>query len=233
MVMGYCEKCGAVPEDTDQYCPSCGEPLSMNRDAENRGLENNVQKEEGFIWDAHTPVVTSSIAMKQMVMALGAGILFLAVVLGIMDFGALLSLIPVLLIIFLVLVVIGFIVAVAIQAGTKGGPVATFAVTKEGIGYRAGPVSGAINLATLGGAAVTGSLAGAGGSLINMSREMDFIAWKEMRSVTARTSDRSVVVYRKELISPIAVYCTKENFEPVLSMIRHYAPQGTVSLKRW
>jgi hypothetical protein len=231
--MGQCEKCGAVPKDDDQYCQSCGAPLSMNRDASNRDSENNAKNDEGFIWDAHTPVVTSSIAMKQMVMALGAGILFLAIILGIMDFGALISLIPVLLAIFLVLVVIGFIVSVAIQAVTRGGPVATFAVTKQGIGYRAGPVSEAINLATLGGAVVTGSLSAGGGSLINMSREMDFIAWKEMRSATARTSDRSIVVYRKELISPVAVYCTKENFEPVVSMVREHAPPGAFSLKRW
>jgi hypothetical protein len=230
--MVFCRQCGTALDENEQFCSSCGEPLSLHRDAK-EGSENVIQTDEGFVWDAHTPVVTSSIAMKQMVIALGAGILFLAIILGIVDFNAMLSITPVLLVLFLVLVVIGIIVAAALQAVTKGGPVATFAVIKKGIGYRAGPVSQAINLATLGGAAVTGSLSAAGGSLINVSREMDFIAWKDMRSVTARTSDRSIVVYWKELISPVAVYCTKENFEPVISMVREHAPEGAFTLKRW
>lgn len=230
----HCENCGAVLDQNAQVCPSCGTATGTLHGGPDPADPLDTQPNpEGFVWEAHTPVVTSSIAMKQLVAALGAGIFFVAILMGILDFSAMVSLIPALIGVFFFLVVLGFIVAFVLHAGTGGGPMATFAVIREGVGYKAGSVSEKINLATLGGSVITGSLAGAGGSLINISREMDFIPWKEVRSVTARTSDRSIVVYRQELVNPVAVYCTQENFELVTSMVSEYAPPGTFRMKRW
>ena len=232
--MGNCGKCGAVVDENEKFCSSCGAPCNSKNDVKPAETGPDTVMGEGeIIWETHIPVVTSSIAMKQLAMALGAGILFVAIIMAVLDFSSFLSLIVPLLAVYLFLLAIGIIVAIVIQAGTKGGPLGQFAVVKEGVGYNAGSASRMINLATLGGSAIGGSLAGAGGSLINIAREMDFIEWKDVRSATARTSDRSIVFYRKELISPIALYCTKENFDTVVSMVRQYAPEGTFRMKRW
>jgi len=232
--MVYCRQCGAALEEHELFCSSCGAPCKSEAVQVPPVIaEGTIQDPEGYIWETHIPVLTSSIAMKQLALALGGGILVVAGLMAAIDSSAMVSVLPILLGIYLFLLVLGFIIAAVLQAGTKGGPLGQFAVTREGVGYNAGSTSRMINLATLGGSAVGGSLAGGGGSLINMAREMDFIEWRNVRSATARTSDRSIVVYRKELISPVALYCTEENFGPVVAMVCQYAPEGSFSMKRW
>ena len=130
-------------------------------------------------------------------------------------------------------IVLSLIIAAAIQFFTKGGPTTEFAITPEGIGYRAGKESKAINRATLAGTALGGTLSGAGGSLINISREMDFMAWDEVRSIKVYQKERSLVFYRKFLIFPFALYCTPDNFEQVKALARTYAPGARYKETSW
>jgi hypothetical protein len=133
---------------------------------------------------------------------------------------------------FAFLVVLGLVISAALHFGTRGGPEGFFAVTPKGVGYRAGKTSGLINRATLIGSALGGSLSGTGGSLVNISRELDFMNWKEIRSVTAYRRDTTILFYRKVLFSPIIIYCTSGNFEAVLGYIRKHVPESKIRMKR-
>ncbi len=218
--MAYCEGCGKELPQGALHCPDCGE---TTKDLKEEGID--------LYWGRKAPVIGSTIVVKQLIFALGAGLLFVFIILAIADISAALGAAPVLFGIFLFLVVMALIIAAAIQFFTKGGLYMEFAVTRKGIGYKAGDESKAINTATLIGSALGGSLSGTGGSLINISREMDFMEWKEIRSATGYRRDYSILFYRKALVSPFAFYCTPETFEKVLSLVRERAPQAAVTVK--
>jgi hypothetical protein len=224
--MPYCESCGEKIKEGATYCPSCGE--------KQRGTDvKSDVGEEGLFWTAKSQVITSRPVVTQIIMAFGLACLIVLAFLFIIDVDAGLTAAPYILGIMIGFIVLGLIIAAAIQFFTKGGPDTDFAVTKDGIGYRAGKASKAINRATLAGTAIGGSLAGAGGSMINISREMDFMSWKEMRSITVYPRERSLLFYRKVLLFPFALYCTPENFETVKGLIRKYAPDVPYKEKRW
>jgi hypothetical protein len=161
-------------------------------------------------------------------MALGAGFLVVFVIILLTAPGAAISIIPILFAIWLFLYGLSLGIAALYQKATKGGPDAVFAVTPEGIGYAAGDTIKKINRLTAIGSLAGGSLTGAGGSLINISREMDSIAWDDIRSISYQNRERTIVVYRKILISPVMLACTKENFSQVKELIARYAPAGTI-----
>lgn len=215
----YCPDCGTPLSREGELCPSCHPPAEA-------GLRD--PGDEPLVWSARMPVVTSPVVVRQLVLVLGAGILFVAVLMLIL--GAYEAL-PVLGAIFLCLVVLVLVIAAALQFFTKGGPMGGFAVGSNGIAYRAGEELEAVNRGTLLGSVVTGSLAGAGGSLINISREGEFMNWEEMQSVTADRRDRSLVVTRKSLLFPIALYCTEENFDAAIAMVRKYAPGLSLKIR--
>ena len=216
--MPFCTECGSELPEEGGPCPSCHAPPEAGT------LDTDG---EPLVWSARMPVVTSPVVVKQLVIALGAGFLFVAVLMVIM--GAYEAL-PWIGGIFLFLLVLCLIVAAAIHFFTKGGPMGEFAIGSEGVGYRAGKESKALNRATLAGSVVGGSLSGAGGSLINISRETESMSWDEMRSVTVDRRDRSLVFYRHSLVYPIALYCTEETFEPAIELVRRYAPDTTLKI---
>jgi hypothetical protein len=159
------------------------------------------------------------------------GMLFVFIVLAIVSLSSALAAAPILFAVFLFMVVLGLIIAAGIQFFTKGGPYMEYAVTRKGVGYRAGDETKAINTLTLVGSALGGSLSGTGGSLINIAREMDFMEWKEIRSVTGYRRDHSILFYRKALVNPFAFFCTPEIFKKVLSIAKERAPQAKVRIK--
>lgn len=178
-------------------------------------------------------VITSTVVIKQLILALGGGCLFVLIILLAADPSSAAAFVPVIAAIFGFFVILGLIIAAVIHFSTRGGPDGFFAVTPKGVGYKAGKFSKGINRATLVGAAAGGSLAGAGGSLVNISRELDFMGWKEIRSATAYSRDCTVLLYRKVLFSPIILYCTPENFDTVVNYIREHAPDAKFRMKGW
>lgn len=218
--MAYCEGCGKELLQGALSCPLCGETV---KELKEQGID--------LYWGRKAPVIGSSIVVKQLILCIGAGMLFVFVILAIADISATLGAAPVLFALFLFIVMMALIIAAAMQFFTKGGPYMEFAVTRKGVGYKAGDESKAINTATLIGSALGGSLSGTGGSLINIAREMGFMDWDEIRSATGYRRDHSILFYRKVLVSPFAFYCTPENFEEVLSLVRERAPQATVRVK--
>lgn len=217
--MPFCTECGTELPEGGGPCPSCHAPPETGT-ADPAG--------EPLVWSARMPVVTSPVVVKQLVLALGAGFLFVAVLMVVL--GAYEAL-PWIGGIFLFLLVLCLVIAAAIHFFTKGGPMGEFAIGSEGVEYRAGKESKALNRATLAGSVVGGSLSGAGGSLINISRETESMSWDEMRSVTVDRRDRSLVFYRQSLVFPIALYCTEENFEPAIELVRRYAPDTTLKIR--
>ncbi len=224
--MPYCDSCGEEMKDGAAFCPSCGEKQPGT------GVKSDVE-EEGLIWTAKSQVITSRPVVSQIIMAFGLACLIVLAFLFILDVDAGLAAAPYIFGIMIAFIVLGLIIAAAIQYFTRGGPDTDFAVTKDGIGYRAGKESKAINRATLAGTAIGGSVAGAGGSLINISREMDFMSWDEMRSITVYPRERSLLFYRKMLIFPFMLYCTPENFETVKGLVRKFAPDIPYKEKSW
>jgi len=194
--------------------------------------EGNTGPEE-LVWSGKMPIATSTIVMKQLILVFLAGFGFVALLILVIDPGAFLAILPPLGGILLFFIALAVLISVVLQVSTRGGLDADFAITRKGIGYRAGKTSRDINTATLLGSAAGGSLAGTGGSLINISREMDFMEWKEMRSVTVYERERGLVFTRKPLIFPLALWCTPENFATALDLVRRYAPHLKVKRKRW
>lgn len=219
----YCTGCGKELQEGAASCDTCGTPAADDMRA--AGVD--------LYWGKKTPVIGSIIVVKQLVLVFGAGILFVFAILALADPASALGAAPALAGIFIFFIVLALLIAAAIQFFTRGGPYVEFAVTREGIGYRAGDESRALNTATLVGGALGGSLTATGGSLVNITREMDFMGWDEIRSATAYRRDRSVLLYRKALIAPFAIYCIPENFEKVVSLVRERAPQAIVRVKNW
>ncbi len=220
--MPYCETCGTELKE-GAGCPSCGS-----------GPEKSGSPEgEGLLWETKAPVITSRPVVTQLILVFVISCLIVLAFIFLLDFDAGLAAAPYILGIMIFFIILGLIIAAAIQFFSKGGLLTEFAVTPGGIGYRAGKGSKAINRATLAGTAVGGSLSGAGGSLINISREMDFMRWEEVRSITVYPRERSLVFYRKFLIFPFALYCTQENYEQVKALAKKYAPGARYTEKGW
>ncbi len=216
--MTQCIHCGSTLSPDSAFCKECGKPVPAAHSS----------SQDSLVWTAQIPVITSSVVVKQLGMALGAGFLVVFVIILLTAPGAAISIIPILFAIWLFLYGLSLGIAALYQKATKGGPDAVFAVTPEGIGYAAGDTIKKINRLTAIGSLAGGSLTGAGGSLINISREMDSIAWDDIRSISYQNRERTIVVYRKILISPVMLACTKENFSQVKELIARYAPAGTI-----
>lgn len=212
--MPYCEACGAAVEEGAAACPSC------KNGVENRGSRDG----EGLLWEAKAPVISSRPVVTQLVLVFFVSCLAILAFVLLLDFESGLAAAPYILGIMLALIVLALIIAAAIEVFSKGGLKTEYAITPQGIGYRAGEGSKAINRATMAGSIAGGSLAGAGGSLVNISREMDFMSWDEVRSITVYPKERSLVFSRKALLFPFAFYCTEENFGTVVALARKYAP---------
>ena len=216
--MTLCPHCGSdIPPDS-AFCQDCGKPVSAAQSS----------SQDSLVWTAQIPVITSSVVVKQLGMALGGGFLVVFIIILLTSPGAALSVAPILFVIWLFLFGLSLGIATIYQTATKGGPDALFAVTPEGIGYAAGETMKNVNRLTAIGSVAGGSLSGLGGSMINISREMDSIKWDDIRSISYQNRERTIVVYRKILISPIMLACTKENFSQVKDLISRYAPPGTI-----
>jgi hypothetical protein len=220
--MPYCEICGRELNEGES-CPACGKSAE----------KSEIPAGDGLFWTTKAPMITSRPVVTQVIIAFGGGFVFVMALLLILDVETAMSAAPYVLATAVFIIVLGLIIAAAMQFFTKGGMTTDFAITPEGIGYRAGKESKAINRATLAGTAVGGSLAGAGGSMINISREMDFMRWDEVKSITVYPRERSLVFYRRALIFPFALYCTPENFEQVKTLAKQYAPHARYREKRW
>lgn len=220
--MPYCEACGTELKEGDS-CPSCGKITA----------ESKILGVDALLWTTKAPVISSRPVVTQLIMVFVISCLIVLAFIFLLDVDAGIGAAPYVLGIMVFFIILGLIIAAAMQFFSRGGLTTEFAITPEGIGYRAGKESKAINRATLAGTAIGGSLSGVGGSMINISREMDFMSWAEVKSITVYPRERSLVFYRRALIFPFALYCTPENFEQVKALAKKYAPDARYKEKGW
>jgi hypothetical protein len=184
-------------------------------------------------WSVRIPLVRNTIVIKQLTMALGGGFLFVLLLCVIFSPGERIQIIagvgPILLMLFLFIVGLCFVVMIVLEAAMKGGIDAEFTIDKNGVEYTAGESSKTLNrLGFLGSALLRSSIA-MGGSLISISRESQFIRWKDIRSITPYEGQHSILIRTRELVYPMGVFCTPENFSTALDLIRIYAPNVRIS----
>ena len=214
--MPWCETCGTELGDGVTACPSCTKSPGGS----------GITGRDGLLWVAKSPVISSRPVVTQIVSVFIISSLVILAFVLFLDLESGLAAAPYIIGIMVFLILLGLVIAAVIQFFSKGGLITEFAVTPEGVGYRAGEGSKAINRGTLAGSVATGSLSGAGGSLINISREMDFMSWDEVHSITVYPKERSLVFVRKARIFPFAFYCTEENFGKVTALVQKYAPHA-------
>ncbi|MDH7511260.1 MAG: hypothetical protein QHH04_09510 [Methanolinea sp.] len=105
---------------------------------------------------------------------------------------------------------------------------ADFVVSSRGVGQSASKSTKKLNTGLAIGGILTGSPTAVGAGMIVKGREDQSIEWNEVRSITVDHRKRTITVRRKSLVFPIRLYCTEENFGEVLSMVRRFAPPGTL-----
>ncbi|MDD4126555.1 MAG: hypothetical protein PHV39_02570 [Methanomicrobium sp.] len=182
-------------------------------------------------WDKQIPLFSNYVVLKQLAMAISFSAFLVMLLLIILDPEMFIEAFKVFLILIVIFVVLAIIAMAMIQGFTRGGLLATFSLDEKGMYYNAGKNSKSLNRLTALGGIMAGSPALLGGSMINISRESESMGWGEIKKITAYDSQKTIVAYRKSLISPIGLFCTDENYEDVKEYIKNHLPKG-VSLKR-
>jgi|GEM_PF-1161414 hypothetical protein len=93
-------------------------------------------------------------------------------------------------------------------------------VNKEGAGLAAASSTSAMTTGITAAGVLLGSMTAAGAGMLVKSRETDFIAWDNARSVALNAKKKTVTVTRKSFIAPIRLYCLEENYRSVEDFIR-------------
>ena len=114
--------------------------------------------------------------------------------------------------------VIWFLTGVVIDLG--GGFAASFVITSRGIYFTSGPgAKKAADMATLIGA-LAGSASTAGAGFLARAEQDASVEWGKIKKVKVRKGLRYIFVRGGFGNKPIGLYCNKENFEPVLGLVR-------------
>ena len=186
--------------------------------------------ENALAWSRVVPLVTNSVVVKDLFLVLFipavlVGVLF-TIILG--DAMMLLLFLAIAAGIF----ILGLVIMTVLQLGTHGGLTTFFYISDEGVAYEAGKETKILNRVSTVGSLATGSAAGTGSGLLAISEEANALFWENIRYITIRTGSKMIVFRSPYLISPIAQYCTEENFPVVVEMIRKYAPVSAKIVNR-
>ena len=122
------------------------------------------------------------------------------------------------------LAVLMLIIMLVLQVATGGGLETEFFIGNGGVAHKAGTTTRVHNRISTGGSAAVGSAAGSGAGLIAVSQENNVLLWGDVRYIAVYLRVLSVVIRSKWLINPVVLYCTKDNFPVVLSLVKKYTP---------
>ena len=221
--MIICEACGKEVPEGNAYCISCGAMLSSAPGGTAAGARAPGRGPEASLtWVRKIPLITNPYLVLQCILIpLGLGCilgLIFWLITGAQD------MLLMFIIIGAFLAVVFLLVMLVLQLVTGGGLATTFFISNEGVAHKAGSTTRSLDTAATVGSVLMGSMGGTGAGLLAMSQECNTLEWNDVRYISVYRSVRSVVFRSQYLISPVVLYCTEENFEAVLSMIRIYAP---------
>lgn len=101
-----------------------------------------------------------------------------------------------------------------------GGLGVTFALTTEGVRSVAGKGSAAASDAAVILGALTGTMSALGAGLLAQSEKNAFIPYGDVRKIKAGAGSRYVLIKGGFLDKPIGLYCTAENYDLALKILR-------------
>ena len=179
-------------------------------------------------WEKRIPLFTNIVVLKQLFLALMIPCCFLFLLISALDPDMIFDTFMTSLLVFGILAVLSVFAMAVIQLTSGGGLSATFSLNEKGMYYDAGQNSKSLNRITAAGGAMAGSLYLAGGSMINISRESEFMSWEEVDKITAYDSQKTIVAYRKILICPMGLFCKKENYDDIIKYIEKNLPKGVI-----
>ena len=182
-------------------------------------------------WERQIPLFSNYVVLKQLSVAILISAFLVMMLLIVLDPEMIFDAFMVFLLLVGILGVLAVIAMALIQGATRGGLKAGFTLNDSGMHYEAKKHSKSLNRLTAIGGVLAGSPALLGGSMINISRESEFMSWDEVKKITAYDSQKTIVAYRKSLISPMGLFCTDENYDTAKEYIKKHLPKG-VSLKR-
>jgi len=223
--MTPCEACGRDVPAGNAFCTYCGAMLPVPAGS---GKQTDSSGPAEFLtWERKIPLITNPFLVLQcIVIPVGLGIL-LGFIFWLLTGAQEMHLMFVILGAFLA--VIFLLVMLVLKVVTGGGLATTFFISNEGVAHRAGGTTRNLDTAATVGSVLAGSMPGTGAGLLAMSQECNTLAWSEVRYISVFRSVRSVVFRSPYLISPVVLYCTEENFDAVLAMVRKYAPAPAVA----
>ena len=223
--MVRCEACRKDVPEGNRFCIFCGAVLTPS--AIYSGIvatEGFDEKPEGLVtWSKKIPLITNPYLVLQcIVIPLGIGVVmgsFLSLITG-GEWDLLLMMLIISAGLSLLMLIIMFV----LQLFTGGGLMTEFFISSEGVAHKAGSTTKTLDRVSAGGSAMLGSMPGTGAGLLAMSQENNMLAWEEVRYVSVYPRVNSIVLRSKYLISPVVLYCTDENFQVILAMIKNFAP---------
>jgi hypothetical protein len=101
-----------------------------------------------------------------------------------------------------------------------GGFYAKYVITSKGIYFASGKKERAIADAATVVGVLAGSLGATGTGLLARSEQDNSVEWEKIKKVKVRKSQRYIFIREGFGSKPIGLYCNKENFEPVLALVR-------------
>lgn len=223
-----CEVCGASVAGINSFCISCGACLSppeTGADPRSPLLTGGVRDAHGefLTWHKKIPLITNPYLVLQCIALPILAPLPIALILVAVTGGDW-EIMILFLIVGAALAVLMLVIMLCLQVATGGGLETEFFISNEGAAHKAGTTTRALNSISLGGSAALGSTAGSGAGLIAVSQENNVLLWSDVRYIAVYPRVLSVVLRPKWLINPVVLYCTKDNFPAVLSLVKKYAP---------
>lgn len=222
--MARCEACGYDVPAGNSFCTSCGAVLARSGPSGSFsvGDEQDSIPGEFLTWERKIPLITNPYLVLQcLVIPIGIGFL-LGLVFWLIT-GAV-DMLTLFLLIGGAMAILFLVVMLVLQLATGGGLLTTFYISSEGVAHKAGTTTERLNRVATAGSILGGSMGGTGAGLLAMSQEFNTLEWNDVRYVAVYRNVRSVVLRSRYLISPVVLYCTEENFDEVLALIRKYAP---------
>ena len=223
--MTLCETCKTEVPEPQRFCTAYGTALAPSPENDGSGDTKLTAGTSGelVIWNRKIPLITNPYLVLQCILIpLGIAIVmggFLSLVTGSVEMLVLFFVISAGLSVLMILIML------VLQLVTGGGLDTEFLISNKGVAHNAGSTTRALNRASAGGSAVLGSLAGTGAGLSAISQENTVLPWEDVRYISVYPRTQSIVFRSRYLIGPVVLYCSEENFLPVLAMVKKYAPQ--------